>query len=92
MATEHRAPEVRFVEYADNSINFEVLVWFDIRKAGMGALRSRLYFTIFEALKQAGMEIPFPQRDIHIRSGLTRPEGLRAASPVQEEAEVADIA
>jgi small-conductance mechanosensitive channel len=33
-------------------------------------LRSELYFAIFRAFAQTGIEIPFPQRDIHIRSGL----------------------
>ena len=31
-------------------------------------VRSDLYFALFRALKEAGIEIPFPQRDIRIRS------------------------
>ncbi len=61
-------PAVRFVEYADNSINFELLVWINVRKTPRRLVRSNLYFVIFEALAKAGIEIPFPQRDIHIRS------------------------
>jgi small-conductance mechanosensitive channel len=63
----HR-PAVRFVEYADNSINFELLVWIDVRKTPRRRVRSNLYFVIFEELAKAGIEIPFPQRDVHIRS------------------------
>ncbi len=66
----HKAPEVWFSEYGDNSINFTLLVWVDVRKTSVSRVRSRLYFAIFEALAEAGIEIPFPQRDIHIRSGL----------------------
>ena len=61
-------PAVRFVEYADSSINFELLVWIDVRKTPRRKVRSNLYFVIFEELAKAGIEIPFPQRDVHIRS------------------------
>ena len=61
-------PAVRFVEYADNSINFELLIWINVRKTPRRRVRSNLYFVIFEELAKAGIEIPFPQRDIHIHS------------------------
>lgn len=63
----HR-PAVRFVEYADSAINFQLLVWIDVRNTPRRKVRSNLYFAIFEALAGAGIEIPFPQRDVHIRS------------------------
>jgi small-conductance mechanosensitive channel len=63
----HR-PAVRFVQYADNSINFELLVWIDVRRTPRRRIRSNLYFTIFEEFAKVGIEIPFPQRDVHIRS------------------------
>lgn len=61
-------PEVRFAAYADSSLNFELLIWINVRKTARRKARSALYFEIFEAFKKAGIEIPFPQRDIHIRS------------------------
>ncbi len=64
----HVAPKVRFVEYGDNSINFELLIWIDVRATPRRRVRSNLYFAIFEAFKAAGIEIPYPQRDLHIRS------------------------
>jgi small-conductance mechanosensitive channel len=68
LLSKYKKPAVRFVEYGDNSINFELLVWIDIQKQPRRKVRSALYFAIFEELKKAGIEIPFPQRDIHIRS------------------------
>ena len=68
MVAKFRKPEVRFTAYGDNSINFELLIWIDVRRTARRAVRSALYFKIFEELKKAGIEIPFPQRDIHIRS------------------------
>ena len=61
-------PAARFVEYGDSSINFELLSWINVRKTPRRQVRSKLYFVIFEELAKAGIEIPFPQRDIHIRS------------------------
>jgi small-conductance mechanosensitive channel len=63
-------PQVWFTEFGDSSLNFELLVWTDVRSVGALKMRSDLYYVIFEALAEAGIEIPFPQRDLHIRSGL----------------------
>lgn len=63
-----RPPVVRFTEFGDSSLNFQLLVWIDVRTTPRRLVRSGLYFTIFEEFKKAGIEIPFPQRDIHIRS------------------------
>lgn len=62
-------PEIWFTGYGDSSIDFELLAWMDIRKLSRDELRSELYFEIFSALADAGIEIPFPQRDIHIKKG-----------------------
>ena len=35
----------------------------------MPAARSELLFAIWYALKERGIEIPFPQHDLHLRSG-----------------------
>ncbi len=66
----YRHPEIRFVGYGDSSIDFELLVWIDVRKTARRLIRSNLYFALFDALKQAGIEIPFPQRDLHLRSSI----------------------
>ncbi len=76
----YKAPEVRFVGYGDSSINFELLVWIDVRKVPRRLVKSRLYFAMFDALKQAGIEIPFPQRDIHIRSSVQSPAVLETGA------------
>jgi small-conductance mechanosensitive channel len=68
MVSNSKKPVVRFVEYGDSSLNFELLVWIDVRVTPRRNVRSALYFAIFEEFKKAGIEIPFPQRDLHIRS------------------------
>jgi small-conductance mechanosensitive channel len=69
-----RKPRVWFTEYGDSSINFELLVWIDVRRISRSHIKSQLYFDIFEALRQAGIEIPFPQRDLHLKSSFPLPE------------------
>jgi small-conductance mechanosensitive channel len=76
MVEKYRKPEVKFTAYADSAINFELLIWINVRKTARRNVRSALYFEIFEALKKAGIEIPFPQRDIHIRSRI-EPESVK---------------
>jgi small-conductance mechanosensitive channel len=68
LVSKDKAPIVRFVEYGDSSLNFQLLIWIDVRTTPRRRVRSDLYFAIFEEFKKAGIEIPFPQRDIHIRS------------------------
>jgi small-conductance mechanosensitive channel len=77
MASGYKKPEIRFVGYGESSIDFELLVWIDVRKTARRLIKSRLYFAMFDALKQAGIEIPFPQRDIHIRSS------VQASAPME---------
>jgi small-conductance mechanosensitive channel len=61
------APEVRFTEFGESSLNFELLVWTD-EPEQHHALRSRLNFAIDAGFRKAGVQIPFPQRDLHLRS------------------------
>jgi small-conductance mechanosensitive channel len=74
LVSDYRPPSVRFVGYGDNSINFDLLFWIDVRQTPRRLVRSALYFAIFEELQTAGIEIPFPQRDLHIRSGISPPQ------------------
>ncbi len=68
MVSRQEAPRVIFTEFADSSLNFSLLAWIDVRENAERIVKSALYFAIFEEFAKAGIEIPFPQRDIHIRS------------------------
>jgi small-conductance mechanosensitive channel len=75
------APSVLFTDFGDSSLDFELLVWVpDPRPEYRNALPSELRFEIFRAFEAEGIEIPFPQQDIHLRSGdgtitIDRPRG-----------------
>ncbi len=62
------APDVLFKAFGDSSLDFELRVWTITQVRTPNILRSDLYFAIFEELSRRGIEIPFPQRDLHIRS------------------------
>ena len=68
------APEVRFASLGDSSLNFELLIWINVKDVQPERVRSDLYFGLFRAFKNAKIEIPFPQRDIRIRSDGIPPE------------------
>ena len=63
-------PTVRFVEFGDSSLNFELRAWSIDMVNRPGALRSELNFAIWDKFKQHGIEISFPQRDLHIKEPL----------------------
>ncbi|HSR66461.1 MAG TPA: mechanosensitive ion channel domain-containing protein [Acidobacteriota bacterium] len=60
-------PQVRFAEFGDSSLNFQLHAWTD-QPSGHFRITSDLNFAIDEAFRQADIEIPFPQRDLHIRT------------------------
>jgi small-conductance mechanosensitive channel len=70
-------PIVRFMQFGDSSLDFELRVWTDTRMEQPRAFISDLNFIIWQSLKEAGIEIPYPQRDLHIKE-MPRVEGAPA--------------
>ena len=61
-------PDVIFTDYGDNSINFALRVWTSNRTHTPLVLKSDIYFAVFKLFGDHGIELPFPQRDLHLRS------------------------
>jgi len=61
-------PIVFFDEFADSSLNFTLGVWTSTYTDKPRRLKSELYFKIFDSFKKEGIEIPFPQRDLHLKT------------------------
>ncbi len=61
-------PEILFVGFGDSSLDFHLRVWTTTRVQTPLPLSSELYFSIFRAFKENGIEIPFPQRDLHLKT------------------------
>jgi len=61
------AARVRMRGFGDSSLDFELLCWVD-RPANRGLVTHELYMKIYKAFDEAGIQIPFPQRDVWMRS------------------------
>jgi small-conductance mechanosensitive channel len=64
----HPSPDVLFDKYGDSSLDFNLRIWTRNYINKPGVLRSQLYYEIFKVFREKGVEIPYPQRDIHIKS------------------------
>ena len=62
------APSVRFLGFGDSALNFELAIWTIEMAQRPTRFRSDFYFAIERKLRENGIEIPFPQRDLHLRS------------------------
>jgi small-conductance mechanosensitive channel len=70
------APGVFLEKFGDNSIDFKLVVWSSEMSARPSRYRSDLNFAIVEKFREAKIEMPFPQRDLHIRSGVLKVENV----------------
>ena len=61
------APLAMFKGFGDSSLDFRLLAWVQTVDVGLQA-QNALRIAILRRLDEAGIEIPFPQRDVHIRS------------------------
>ncbi len=65
-----RVPQVWFVNFGDSSLDFELVVWLIPEAVKRpGAVQSAYLWEIETKLGEYGIEVPFPQRDLHLRSG-----------------------
>ncbi len=72
-----RDPDVWLVEFGDSSLNFLLLVWVN-RQGAKRPTRTRAAYlwALDTKLREHGIEIPFPQRDVNLRSGWPPPEKI----------------
>jgi small-conductance mechanosensitive channel len=74
------APSVFLEKFGENSIDFELVVWSSEMSYRPRRYRSDLNFAMEQKLREAGIEIAFPQRDLHIRSGVLKVQNVDAAN------------
>lgn len=63
------APVVRFIQFGENGLEFELRAWTTTLVHRRGKFTSAINFAIYDKFKEHEIEVPYPQRDIHIRSG-----------------------
>lgn len=81
-------PDVIFEGFGDSSLNFELRVYTRTHANKPRVLKSMLNYSIFKELRKEDIEIPFPQRDLHIRSSIfqnqpDREESISSNSSVE---------
>lgn len=70
------APKVHLAEFGENAIKFSLLVWTEEFIDRKGALKSLINYAVFKAFKENKIRMPFPQRDVHIRTQTMKEEIL----------------
>lgn len=60
------APEAFLREFADNGLLLELVIWIADPEEGQLSLRSALNLEIWHRFQAAGIEIPYPRRDIRV--------------------------
>ncbi|MGB8992835.1 MAG: mechanosensitive ion channel domain-containing protein [Desulfobaccales bacterium] len=61
-------PACLLAGFGDNSVNLELRVWLNDPQNGVGSLKSDLLWGIWQRFREHGIELPFPQRDLHLKS------------------------
>jgi small-conductance mechanosensitive channel len=78
-------PSVRLIRFGESSIDLELWVWSKEKLQRKAAFTSDLNFAIWEKFRASNVEIPFPQTDLHIRSGKLKVENGEIAFSDEDE-------
>lgn len=74
-----RMPLVRFQDFGDSSLTFVLVAWIN-NVIKIRQINSDLHHQVFDKLKEAGVTIAFPQRDVHIH-GVSEPAITKSPRP-----------
>ncbi len=61
-------PSCHLLSFGDNAINLELRVWINDPQNGIGSVKSDLHWGIWRRFRENGIEMPYPQRDVHLKS------------------------
>ena len=75
-------PMVLFHGFGDSSLDFRLLFWAKSMDNWLN-LRSHVMEDIYQSLRDADIEIPFPQQDLHIKSDTSSPVQSNQESPLK---------
>jgi len=62
------SPACLLCGFGDNTINLEVRVWINDPQNGIASVKSDIFWGIWQRFREHGIELPFPQRDVHLKS------------------------
>ncbi|HUQ52289.1 MAG TPA: mechanosensitive ion channel domain-containing protein [Gammaproteobacteria bacterium] len=67
------APKCLFIEIGESSLKLQLRFWIGDAQNGVQNVKSDVLLEIWQRFKQQGIRVPFPQRDVHVRSSAERP-------------------
>ncbi len=62
-----RTPQCNLMGFGDSSIDYDLRFWITDPENGLSNVRSDVFIAIAKALKENGIEFPFPQLDVHVK-------------------------
>ncbi len=62
------APKCLFIEFGDSALKLQVRFWIADAQNGVQNVKSEVLLRIWQLFQQQNVEVPYPQRDVHIRS------------------------
>jgi small-conductance mechanosensitive channel len=63
----NRPPKVWLTAFGESSVDHEILVWISDPEQGVGSVRSEILNRVWELFRENHIDLPFPQRDLHIK-------------------------
>jgi small-conductance mechanosensitive channel len=77
------APLCHLTAFGDSSIDFVLRFWITDPAGGVVNVKSDVLLALWDALKENGIEIPYPQRDVHVRTLVDFPRAVAAPNEEQ---------
>lgn len=81
---ESPAPVCWITGFGDSSIDHELRIWITDPESGLGNIQGGVYLRIWDKFQEAGIEIPYPQRDVRVRSLPEAAAPTKATRPKRE--------
>jgi small-conductance mechanosensitive channel len=66
------APKCLFIEFGESALKLQLRFWIGDAQNGVQNVKSDVLLQIWDRFKQHGVRVPYPQRDLHIRSSAVR--------------------
>ena len=66
------APRCLLIGFGDSSVDLELRFWIEDAQNGVRNVTSEVLLRVWDTFHEHGIEIPYPQRDLHIRSSQTQ--------------------
>lgn len=67
------APKCLFIEFGESSLKLQLRFWIGDAQNGVQNVKSDVLIEIWQRFKQHGVRVPYPQRDVHVRSAERAP-------------------